>query len=74
MTDGNGETVTDADGNPETVAPSGTFESETTEESGEDVTGAAEGQPEPSGGAPPETAAEETTAAETSGEGATATE
>jgi stage V sporulation protein D (sporulation-specific penicillin-binding protein) len=74
VTDGNGETVTDADGNPETVAPSGTFESETTEESGEDVTGASEGQPEPSGGVPPENAAEETTAAETSGEGATATE
>ena len=74
VTDGNGETVTDADGNPETVAPSGTFESETTEESGEDVTGASEGQPEPSGGGPPEDAAEETTAAETSGEGATATE
>ena len=74
VTDGNGETVTDADGNPETVAPSGTSESETTEESGEDVTGASEGQPEPSGGVPPENAAEETTAAETSGEGATATE
>ena len=74
VTDGNGETVTDADGNPETVAPSGTFESETTEESGEDVTGASEGQPEPSGGVPSENAAEETTAAETSGEGATATE
>ena len=74
VTDGNGETVTDADGNPETVAPSGTFESETTEESGEDVTGASEGQPEQSGGVPPENAAEETTAAETSGEGATATE
>lgn len=74
VTDGNGETVTDADGNPETVAPSGTFESETAEESGEDVTGASEGQPEPSGGVPPENAAEETTAAETSGEGATATE
>lgn len=74
VTDGNGETVTDADGNPETVAPSGTFESETAEESGEDVTGASEGQPEPSGGVPSETAAEETTAAETSGEGATATE
>lgn len=74
VTDGNGETVTDADGNPETVAPSGTFESETTEKSGEDVTGASEGQPEPSGGVPPENAAEETTAAETSGEGATATE
>ena len=74
VTDGNGETVTDADGNPETVAPSGTFESETTEESGEDVTGASEGQPEPSGGVSPENAAEETTAAETSGEGATATE
>ncbi len=74
VTDGNGETVTDADGNPETVAPSGTFESETTEESGEDVTGASEGQPEPLGGVPPENAAEETTAAETSGEGATATE
>ena len=62
VTDGNGETVTDADGNPETVAPSGTSESETTEE------------PEPSGEVPPENAAEETTAAETSGEGATATE
>ncbi len=74
VTDGNGETVTDADGNPETVAPSGTFESETTEESGEDVTGASEGQSEPSGGVPSENAAEETTAAETSGEGATATE
>lgn len=74
VTDGNGETVTDADGNPETVAPSGTFESETTEESGEDVTGASEGQPEPSGGVPSENEAEETTAAETSGEGATATE
>lgn len=74
VTDGNGETVTDADGNPETIAPSGTFESETTEESGEDVTGASEGQPEPSGGVPSENAAEETTAAETSGEGATATE
>lgn len=74
VTDGNGETVTDADGNPETVAPSGTFESETTEESGEDVTGASEEQPEPSGEVPPENAAEETTAAETSGEGATATE
>ncbi len=74
VTDGNGETVTDADGNPETVAPSGTFESETAEESGEDVTGASEGQPEPSGGVPSENAAEETTAAETSGEGATATE
>ncbi len=74
VTDGNGETVTDADGNPETVAPSGTFESETTEEPGEDVTGASEEQPEPSGGVPPENAAEETTAAETSGEGATATE
>lgn len=74
VTDGNGETVTDADGNPETVAPSGTFESETAEESGEDVTGASEGQPEPSGVVPSENAAEETTAAETSGEGATATE
>lgn len=74
VTDGNGETVTDADGNPETVAPSGTFESETTEESGEDVTGASEEQPEPSGVVPSENAAEETTAAETSGEGATATE
>ncbi len=74
VTDGNGETVTDADGNPETVAPSETSESETTEESGEDVTGASEGQPEPSGGVPSENAAEETTAAETSGEGATATE
>ncbi len=74
VTDGNGETVTDADGNPETVAPSGTFESETTEKSGEDVTGASEGQPEPSGGVPSENEAEETTAAETSGEGATATE
>lgn len=74
VTDGNGETVTDADGNPETVAPFGTFESETAEESGEDVTGASEGQPEPSGGVPSENAAEETTAAETSGEGATATE
>lgn len=74
VTDGNGETVTDADGNPETVAPSGTFESETTEESGEDVTGASEGQSEPSGVVPSENAAEETTAAETSGEGATATE
>ena len=74
VTDGNGETVTAAAGNPETVAPSGTFESETTEESGEDVTGASEGQPEPSGGVPSENEAEETTAAETSGEGATATE
>lgn len=74
VTDGNGETVTDADGNPETVAPSGTSESETTEEPGEDVTGASEEQPEPSGEVPPENAAEETTAAETSGEGATATE
>ena len=74
VTDGNGETVTDADGNPETVAPSGTFESETTEESGEDVTGASEGQSEPSGVVPSENAEEETTAAETSGEGATATE
>ena len=69
VTDGNGETVTDADGNPETVAPS-----ETTEETGEDVTGASEEQPEPSGEVPPGNAAEETTAAETSGEGATATE
>ena len=69
VTDGNGETVTDADGNPETVAPS-----ETTEETGEDVTGASEEQTEPSGEVPPENAAEETTAAETSGEGATATE
>lgn len=69
VTDGNGETVTDADGNPETVAPS-----ETTEETGEDVTGASGEQPEPSGEVPPENAAEETTAAETSGEGATATE
>ena len=74
VTDGNGETVTDADGNPETVAPSGTSESETTEEPGEDVTGASEEQPEPSGEVPPENAAEETTAAEISGEGATATE
>ena len=74
VTDGNGETVTDADGNPETVAPSGTSESETTEEPGEDVTGASEEQPEPSGEVPSENAAEETTAAETSGEGATATE
>ena len=74
VTDGNGETVTDADGNPETVAPSGTSESETPEEPGEDVTGASEEQPEPSGEVPPENAAEETTAAETSGEGATATE
>ncbi len=74
VTDGNGETVTDADGNPETVAPSGTSESETTEETGEDVTGASEEQTEPSGEVPPENAAEETTAAETSGEGATATE
>ena len=69
VTDGNGETVTDADGNPETVATS-----ETTEETGEDVTGASEEQPEPSGEVPPGNAAEETTAAETSGEGATATE
>lgn len=69
VTDGNGETVTDADGNPETVVPS-----ETTEETGEDVTGASEEQPEPSGEVPPGNAAEETTAAETSGEGATATE
>lgn len=69
VTDGNGETVTDADGNPETVAPS-----ETTEETGEDVTGESEEQPEPSGEVPPGNAAEETTAAETSGEGATATE
>ena len=69
VTDGNGETVTDADGNPETVAPS-----ETTEETGEDVTGESEEQPEPSGEVPPENAAEETTAAETSGGGATATE
>lgn len=74
VTDGNGETVTDADGNPETVAPSGTSESETTEETGEDVTGASEEQTEPSGEVPPGNAAEETTAAETSGEGATATE
>ncbi len=51
-----------------------TAESETAEESGEDVTGASEEQSEPSGEVPSENATQETSSAENSGEGLTATE
>ena len=74
VTDENGETVTDADGNPETVAPSETAAPETAEESGEDVTGASDEQSETAGEAPSENATQETSSAESSGEGLTATE
>ncbi len=65
VTDENGETVTDAEGNPETVAPA---ETETTQETSEEET-----SQENTGNSGTDTPAEGS-GAETSGEGMTATE